>query len=409
MLAGGSGRQSPWHTEGGNHNDEGNDEDQTRIRPECKSDVAGACVEPPGLGRGDRLRAPMPRGSRVRPSRRGKEASVRMLRFIIPSLLLLAAFAAALPAIAGIQENTKVPLASNGLTPSAPPVTHSAAARGWIVWKADGERPLHQEWAEYSTANHCAVTSDVVRSDPEVFRESSVVAQGSYAYEFVASKRDADSCYGGERTELGQGLPERANFSDARRFNQGDDRWISFQFRLGRGFPVDNPNWDLIAQWKQNPSTTVVPGPMFALQVYSGSLWLSAAGGTADPNPWDNKIWRLAHVTIGWWIKVSMHIEFDTNPTVGFVEVYGDPDGKGMRRLLPLRRLSTLATDARGNWVPSNSRIGIYRNAVIPGTAHLYYDGYTVATTRSAAEANAFRPSAHRGACGASGRCRRRS
>lgn len=325
---------------------------------------------------------------------------MRTLRFTAP-LLVLAALAVALPAIAGTDKKANAPEKKA----NAPEAVRHSAARARVVWTADGERPLNQQWAEYSTATHCAVTSDQVTRDPGVFRESSMVVQGSYAYEFIASKRGADSCYGGERTELGQGLPERTNFSRTRRFNQGDNLWISFQFRLGRDFPVMNPNWDLIAQLKQNASTTVVPGPMLALQIYSGSLWLGAAGGTADPNANDGKIWTLMPVTTGQWIKVSMHIKFDTNPRVGFVEVYGDRNGAGMRRLFALRHLSTLATDASGSWVPSNLRIGIYRNAVIPGAAHLYYDGLTVATTRSAAEANAFRPATHPGACGASRLC----
>lgn len=329
---------------------------------------------------------------------------MRMRRFIIPSLLLLAALAAALPAIAGTQDHTTVPPASSGRAATAPPGMRASAFEASMVWKADGERPLNQQWAEYSTATHCAVTSDQVRSDPEAFRESSVVAQGSYAYEFVVRRSDAGGCYG-ERTEIGQGLPERANFSDARRFDQGNDRWFSFQVRLGRDFPVGNPNWDVIAQWKQNPSTTVVPGPMLALQVYSGNLWLGTAGGTADANPSDNRIWRLAQVTTGRWIKLSVHIKFDTNPRVGFVEVYGDSNGAGMRKLFRLRHLSTLATDASGAWVPSNLRVGIYRNAVIPGTAHLYYDGLTVARTRSAAEVSAFGPLNQPRACGGSRTC----
>lgn len=268
----------------------------------------------------------------------------------------------------------------------------NANAGGSVVWSADAERPLDQEWAEYSTATHCAVTSNEVASDPQAFRESAVVAQGSYAYEFVADRGDAGKCYGGERTEIGQGLPERIYFSESRRFNQGDNRWISFQIRLGSDFPVRNPNWDLVAQWKQIASTTVVPGPMLFLEVYSGFFWLGAAGGTAVRSFDDEKAWRLARATTGRWIRMSIHIRFDTNPKIGFVEVYGSPNGSGMRKLLSRRQVSTLATDANGNWVPSQARIGIYRNAVIPGTAHLYYDGYTVATTRSAAEANAFRP-----------------
>jgi hypothetical protein len=44
--------------------------------------------------------------------------------------------------------------------------------------------------------------------------------------------------------------------------------------------------------------------------------------------------------------------------------------------------------------VPSHSRIGIYRGFGSPGTADVYYDGYTVARSRALAEANAFRDNA---------------
>jgi hypothetical protein len=396
---------------------------------------------------------------------------MRRLRFIVPLLLVLGAFAVALPALAGTENETNAPVPSSSValtatvstravalrwrpgagavavkgyfvwrrdnpgfhwteigqtraptytdatvaagkgyayavrayhsagsvsassaivTASVPAAMAAASAGGSAVWTADGERPLNQQWAEYSTATHCAVTSDQVTSDPEVLRESSVVAQGSYAYEFVVSNRDDNKCYGGARTEIGQGLPERAYFSGTRRFTQGDDRWFSFQVRFGRDFPVSNPNWDVIAQWKQNLSTTLVPGPMLVLNVSRNRLWLVVAGGTADPNWSDEKGVDLGHVTTGRWIKITMHIKFDTDPRVGFVEVYRNPGGTRVRLLMPLRHFSTLATDASGNPVRSNARIGIYRSAMITGTAHLYIDGYTVATTRLAAEANAF-------------------
>lgn len=272
---------------------------------------------------------------------------------------------------------------------------------GSVIWRADAERPLNQEWAEYGTATHCAVTSDHVFSDPAVFRESSVVAQGSHAYEFVI--KNGDNCYGA-RTEIGQALPERAHFSVSRLFYQGDDRWFSFQVRLGGDFPVHTPHWNVIAQWKQLAATSVVPYPMVALQVYSGAFYLEHAIGTATSGS-TTVGKRLANAITKQWVKMSVHIKFSTNPTVGFVEVYGDPNSRGVRLLMRRTHFATLATDAGGNPVPSNSRIGIYRDSTIPGMAHLYFDGYTVATTRSAAEANAFAPltagsrrrSAHRG------------
>jgi hypothetical protein len=256
---------------------------------------------------------------------------------------------------------------------------------GDVLWRADGEQSLVDEWAEYSTTANCAVTSDTVTTDNNAFRESSVKAKGAYGYEFVVN--DGDNCYG-ERAELGQALPSRSDFTASRLFNNGDDRWISFQVRLGSDFPVNTPHWNAIAQWKQLVSTTVVPIPMVTLQVHDGAFYLERAAGTASSNATTIPT-RLATAATDRWVKLSMHIKFSTDPSVGFVEIYGDPDGTGMRQLKSLEHFSTLATDASGNPVPSHSRFGIYRNRTISGTAHVYYDGYTVATTHSAAEANA--------------------
>ena len=268
-------------------------------------------------------------------------------------------------------------------TPSA-----SAPASGTVLWTADAESAVSDQWAEYSTNAHCAVTSDTVASDPEVQRVIAPLAQGSHAYEFTV--HDGDECYG-ERAELGQALPTRPGFSRPRLFRPGNDRWVAFQVYLAPGFPVGTPNWDVIAQWKQLRSTTVVPVPMVTIQVHDGAFYLERAAGTASKRAVTSST-RLADATPGRWVQMTMHIMFSNLPSVGFVAVYGDPDGTGMRRLMPLAHFSTLATNAAGDAVPSAARIGIYRNPLIAGTATLYYDGYTVATTRAAAESVAFAP-----------------
>jgi hypothetical protein len=264
----------------------------------------------------------------------------------------------------------------------------AAALSNSVRWTADAEKPLNREWAEYSTTAHCAVTSDRVRHDPEAFRESTIVAQGSSAYEFVIDPRA--SCYGA-RTEIGQALPERADFSESRLFHQGDNRWFSFQVRLGAHFPIHTPHWDVVAQWKQLAFATVVRIPMVTLQVHSGALYLERARGTATATT-ATVPRRLAIARTRRWARMSVHIKFSTDPRVGLVEVFGDVSSRGMRRLMRLEHFSTLATDTQGHPVPSHARIGIYRSPAITGKARLYFDGYTVATTRAAAEANAFRP-----------------
>jgi hypothetical protein len=298
----------------------------------------------------------------------------RAFRFVLrglPAILVIAALAGWVAQTGG------------GAPPSA-----RASGSMQVLWRADAERPLSRQWAEYSTAAHCAVLTGTVRRDRRVFRERFRAAQGSYAYEFRL--RNGDRCFG-ERAEVGQALPSRSGFTRPRLFREGDDRWIAFQVYLSRHFHVRSRNWDVIAQWKQGLSTAVVPVPMVALQVHDGGFYLERADGTTSTEARTIGT-RLARAYRRRWVRMVVHINFSTDPAAGFVEVYGDPNGTGMRLLMPLEHFSTLATDAAGAPVPAHARIGIYRSPAIRGKARLFYDGYTVATSRTAAQRVAFAP-----------------
>ena len=254
------------------------------------------------------------------------------------------------------------------------------AAAGRVLWKADGESRPVDEWAEYSTARNCAVTTVGVGRDPRARRVRVPVAKGAGAYEFVVE--DGDDCYG-ERSELGQALPWRPRFSGTRLFNDGDDRWISFSVYLASDFPVRTRHWNVIAQWKQ----LAVPHqtgccPILAIEVRDGRYYLDNKGVS---------VWRGPAARTGRWVPFTLHIRFSTSPSIGFVAIWGAPTGRRMRRLLARRGMQTLSQTLDRRPVPSHARIGIYRDRAIAGTAHLYYDGYTVATTRAVAEAHAFR------------------
>lgn len=267
-------------------------------------------------------------------------------------------------------------VATGGVRVSAD-TTHPAAGR--VLWKADGESRLVDEWAEYSTARNCAATSVAVDRDPRARRVRSPVATGTGAYEFVVE--DGDDCYG-ERSEVGQALPWRRRFSGARLFSDGNDVWISFLVQMGRDFPTRTRRWNVIAQWKQ----LAAPGqtgccPMLAIEVRNGRYQLDNKG---------TSVWRGPAARTGRWMPFSIHIRFSTSASIGFVEIWGAPNGHRMRRLLARRGMQTLSKTVDGIPVPSHARIGIYRDRAIAGTAHLYYDGYTVATSRTVAEAHAF-------------------
>jgi Polysaccharide lyase len=257
-----------------------------------------------------------------------------------------------------------------------------------MSWQADAEKPLEQEWAGLSTIGHCADIAYPGMTDSRISRVSSPVAQGNYAYEM--SLQDGDECYS-ERAELGQGNPTRSDMLD-RLFYEGDERWISFQVQLGDLFPLNPGTWQLVMQLKQLGSRG---SPIMALEVQDNQWQLART--THEPHnqypPGFQSSFPLGASRTGIWTKMTWHVKFSLDSNVGFLEIYGDlGDGQGMRQLLPRQEMSTMKIDETTHQtIPSHARIGIYRDTSIAGNVSVYFDGYTVATTREAAEANAFR------------------
>lgn len=263
-----------------------------------------------------------------------------------------------------------------------PPADH-------VLWTADAERPAAAEWAssraDPSRTAPCPYSAPPdLRSSNHIRRISDPAAQGRYAYAITTSP--GDDC-DGERAELGDANPSRAGFAD-RLFHDGDERYISFQVRLGSNFDVNVNTWRVIAQFHQ-PGGELGPPPL-ALQVTNGDFVLykgdaNVSSGSTIP------VWRAPAQT-GRWVKFTLHAKFSADPSVGFLELWGNPAGGAVRLLLPKTPTYTMKKDAAGTAAPLHSRIGIYRNpAGNFGTETAYFDGFTVATSRAAAEANAFR------------------
>jgi hypothetical protein len=216
-------------------------------------------------------------------------------------------------------------------------------------------------------------------------------AQGRYAYEV----RIGDSCFG-ERAELGQALPGRSGFPT---FKEGDDRWISYQVQIPDQYPqptssqVSNP-WNVTMQLKQigDASSGQVAAGIYLEQ----SKWILYMSRYSDPRMgYVSDRYVLGPLTRNVWAKFSLHVKFSPDPSVGSIEVWGDLAGTGhMTRVLREVHHVTMKKDPADltKTLSSAARIGSYRNPNITGTAVSYYDGFTIATSRSAAEANAFRP-----------------
>jgi hypothetical protein len=265
-------------------------------------------------------------------------------------------------------------------------VTALAGPAGSVVWSADGERDLDQQWASLSTDQNCGVELSPGLVDERFRHVNAPVAKGGGAYQ--SRIEDGDDCYG-ERAEAGQGNPTRPGFSDERLFHEGQERWISWQTRLGSGFPVHAETWQVVAQWKQLGSLGV---PVLSMEVREGGWELYA--NPADPDETEGvRRFALGPAALERWTRFTLHVRFSPDPGVGFIELHGDlADGRGMRELVPRTRTSTMRIDPDdgGRTVPSHARLGIYRDSEIEGPADVFYDGYTVATTRAAAEDSAF-------------------
>lgn len=271
-------------------------------------------------------------------------------------------------------------------TATAPP---SPAPQGRVLWTADAERPVAEEWAS-SRADRGPTAPCPYDAPPDltstnrIARTAAVVAQGTHAYEITTAH--GDDC-DGERTELGDGNPSRAGFAD-RLFRDGDERYISFQVRLARNFDVHVSTWRVIAQWHQ-PGGELGTPPL-ALQVTGGRWVLYKADANVDSHD-TVPLWS-APARNDVWVRFTLHVRFSADPATGFVELWGNPAGGAVKALLPRTPTYTMKKDARGVAVPLHARIGIYRDPAGGfGTETAYFDGYTVATSRAAAEANAFR------------------
>jgi len=255
-----------------------------------------------------------------------------------------------------------------------------------VIWRADGETSLVEEWASYSTADRCSVVTSPERPSALFTRVSRPRAQGAFAYRSVA--RDDDICYEGERAEIAQGNPHKPALGD-RLFHEGDERWISWQVRLGRGFPIDVSTWQLLMQLKQ------IGGfgpPALGLEVREGH-WVLFNSSNSGRRTTGGELWSSrSRAMRGLWVRLTLRVRFSPDPRRGFVELFGDlRDGAGYQRLLRRTATATMKIDPRTReTIDSHTRLGIYRDPRIEGRAEAWFDGYTVARTRAAAEGNAF-------------------
>jgi hypothetical protein len=283
------------------------------------------------------------------------------------------------------------------------------------IWWADAERPgrssrtWEREWSSTSSLE-CfqEKRARVVTSHGGV-----TPAQGNRFYALTTTDRDQhipDSTYGvygldgvnesgqeewrSERCELGHGNPPNPEQSFPG-FREGDEAWFSFWVRFPTGFKTQIPSTDdvceakggplpdrgyhnflLVAQWKQGANP-----PTLGLTPSGDRLCLNTR------TPSGSRInYPFAQFKTGEWLPFTLHVKFSSG--TGQVELCGNPgDGGGFRQLVGPAAAGSLYSGGS----PLHQRIGVYRgHQNHNGDQTVYFDGWTVATTRSTAESNAF-------------------
>jgi hypothetical protein len=233
---------------------------------------------------------------------------------------------------------------------------------------ADGEHSLGQEWANYSCQDRNRVK-----------QVGHPAAQGKRAYRI--EYRPGDFSYGA-RCEIGMGNPARSPFPT---FESGDERWISFQVYLPDDYPIDTQMWNVIFQIHQEGDGGCPP---LAMHVEDGQFKLfNSARNTYvldTREKWSGPAVRNR------WVKFTIHLKNSPSDDTGFVELFGDLDGNGMKTLMPLTHMHTMTKYANGKPMTNHARVGIYRNPSIRGTADILFDGFTISTDRQSSEDSAF-------------------
>jgi hypothetical protein len=247
-------------------------------------------------------------------------------------------------------------------------LVQAGSAFASVVWTAGAEKPLLQEWANYSCQDASRITRVTLPS-----------AQGRYAYR--VNLHDGDNSFG-ERCEMAMGSPTRDGFPV---FSSGEESWIGYQVYIPANFPSEGDKYNEITQFKQ---VNDLCAPALSMHVEQDRLLLFHSADNRG-SCGGRSVWS-APMSYDHWVKLLYHVKWSSDPSVGFVELYGDIDGSGMKLLMARTSMFTMKMDSSDRTQPVDARLGIYRDSSIAGDATAYFDGFTIATDRAGAEDNAF-------------------
>ncbi len=199
--------------------------------------------------------------------------------------------------------------------------------------------------------------------DPDAFRPTPRSTVGAPPPEVVGGQVSVRLTGRGQRSELEPALPA---------VQEGDQHDVVFGLLLGRDFPLQLPDRQVIARWQNDG-----PGPApLDLRVRDGQLVLH--GGEGHPSGWRTFDRSLGSVPTGQWCQVGIRVCFSANPEKASVSASRD----GEPVLTDLRPPGGTLYPGQRSYLT----VGLYRDASIAQPAAVHLRDLQVAQTRVASE-----------------------
>jgi hypothetical protein len=264
----------------------------------------------------------------------------------------------------------------------------STKAAGKVLWRGDGSRPLYKQWPSIADQDHCVEVASA-RNLPDsriTLDTTGFGATSSQGRAIRLQLRAGDGgCFSG-RTELGTGAPTapgRSGFPWT--FNRGDEAWIALEAAWPEG---SHPAGMIQFHEKYGPGVPPFggapqPGPRNSRKL--GQFRFHLQENSEPGGPFREFGVGPRWVAVSTWYKLIFHAKFEEDSS-GFLYIYL-ARGKAKPKLVYRNPACSLL---KTGFTPTHIRIGNYIGMPLKYESVSYIAGFTVATTRSAAEANAF-------------------
>ena len=211
----------------------------------------------------------------------------------------------------------------------------ASAARASVVWTGDYSTGDRSQWNELEGLPERITVQD------------SVVRPGAHHAARV-ELRNGDYSNGGCRNELVRDTPITA----------GTDHYYGWSTRFDDSYPSNN-TWQVFTQWHHSG---LDGSPPVEMDVQGENISLTVHG--------DHILW-YAPLVRGVWHDFVVHVRWDSDPAVGYLELWYDG-----QKVMEKNYQQTLYP---GQY--AYLKQGLYRDASIQQTAVVFHDGMRIGTT----------------------------